>query len=76
MPNIFEKFSCPVPSYERCRIIFLLYCILIASLQPNVTLRWNSTGITIAGTMGVCGQTAAYLCNPHGLSFDPLSNAL
>ncbi|CAF3359801.1 unnamed protein product [Rotaria sp. Silwood2] len=50
--------------------------MLIASLRPNVTLRWNLTGITVAGTMGVCGQTAAYLCSPHGLSFDPLSNAL
>jgi len=36
-------------------------------VDENVTLRWNTTGITIAGTSGVIGNASNQLSYPWGL---------
>ena len=35
-----------------------------------MSLRWNSYGITIAGTTGVSGTSSSQLYYPYGLAFD------
>ena len=37
-------------------------------LDENVTLRWNTTGITVAGTTNVVGNASNQLYNPWGLA--------
>ena len=37
-------------------------------VDENVTLRWNTTGITVAGTSGVVGNGSNQLYNPWGLA--------
>ena len=37
-------------------------------VDENVTLRWNRTGITVAGTSGVVGNASNQLYNPWGLA--------
>ena len=36
-------------------------------VDENVTLRWNTTGITVAGTSGVVGNASNQLYYPWGL---------
>ena len=43
--------------------------------MTNATLRWKSTGVTIARIVGVFGTNASLLRNPYGLAFDS-SNTL
>ena len=40
----------------------------------NATLRWNSTGITIAGVAAVSGANASLLRLPYGMAFDSSNN--
>ena len=37
-------------------------------VDENVTLRWNTTGITVAGTTNVVGNASNQLYNPWGLA--------
>jgi len=37
-------------------------------VDENVTLRWNTTGITVAGISGVVGNGSNQLYNPWGLA--------
>ena len=37
-------------------------------VDENVTLRWNTTGITVAGTSGVFGNASNQLNTPWGLA--------
>ena len=37
-------------------------------LDENVTLRWNTTGITVAGITNVVGNASNQLYNPWGLA--------
>ena len=41
----------------------------------TASLRWNSTGVTIAGETGVSGKNDSLLRYPYGLAFDS-SNTL
>ena len=38
------------------------------SIGINVTLRWNTTGITVGGVSGVVGNNSDQLYNPWGLA--------
>ena len=42
----------------------------IPTRSMNATLRWNSTGVTVAGVVGVVGANASLLNMPYGLAFD------
>jgi len=53
----------------KCFIRYLYYLIYI-ELPLNITLRWKSAGITVAGVSGVAGSNATELNLPIDLALD------
>ncbi len=50
-------------------------CFYIA-LAATTSLRWNSTGITVAGQSDIAGTSNNLLNSPAGIAFDPSYTAL
>ncbi len=51
-------------------MLLLLSNFLASSFPSTAILRWNTTGITIAGVTGVSGDTSNQLNFPRGLTLD------
>lgn len=56
-------------------ILIQLNQFFLYILDTTPTLRWNSTGITIAGVTGVSSTVSGYLERPRGIKLDS-SNTL
>ncbi len=49
------------------------FCIFLATIP---LLRWNSTGITVAGESGISGNNTNLLSSPVGVAFDSSNSVL